>query len=375
MTAKRMKIWKKFSLWIVCSLGLLAIVVAVVGWKLSTPFTTNQWDRIKQSKQFDGKTFINTVPEGGAGDVIDSLRQSMLGDEERVPISILPVDDISADMFENAPKPGLRIAWLGHATSMVEIGGKRIMFDPVLSERASPFSSFGPKRFHRSPIRLDHIKGIDAVFISHNHYDHFDRVTIQRLAATGTQIFVPVGLKSTLQSWGVSDNQISEVDWWQESTFSGLTIVPTPARHYSNRGLFDFKKTLWVSWSVISSEHRVFFSGDSGYSSDFAKIGAAYGPFDATLIKIGAYGPGEFWQDVHMTPEESMQTHLDLRGKVMVPVHWATFNLAYHDWREPIQRAITAAQDKGIRLATPRIGQMFEPDEPLPRSKWWEQVK
>ena len=189
---------------------------------------------------------------------MDSLRQSILGDEERVPLGVLTVDDLDAGRLDAAPAPGLGIASLSQATSLVEIDGKRIMFDPMLSDRASPFSLMGPKRFHRAPIHLDHIKGIDAVFISHNHYDHFDKRTIQRLATTGAQIFVPIGLKSTLQSWGVSDDQISEVDWWQETKFFGLTIVTTPARHYSNRGLLDFKKTLWASWSVIGPEHRVF---------------------------------------------------------------------------------------------------------------------
>ena len=172
---------------------------------------------------------------------------------------------------------------------------------------------------------------IDVVTISHDHYDHLDRATIQHLAPQGTQFFVPLGIGAHLEEWGVPEDQINELEWWESIEMGELTIVCTPTRHYSGLELFDFKTTFWSSWSVIGPDHRFFYSGDTGYSQFFQQIGNRFGPFDLSIIKIGAYGPGANWIDIHMDPEDAIKVHMEVKGKRMLPVHWATFNMA-HDW-------------------------------------------
>jgi L-ascorbate metabolism protein UlaG (beta-lactamase superfamily) len=267
------------------------------------------------------------------------------------------------------------MAWLGHAGVMIEIDGMRLLADPVLSKRASPFSSVGPKRFHQPPVKLSDLSGIDAVVISHNHYDHLDGATIRHLAKQGTQFYVPLANKAQLLAWKVPETQITELDWWDEVTLGDLRIVATPSRHYSNRGTFDYKKTLWSSWSIIGPTNRVFISGDTGYSDVFSQIGTRLGPFDATILKVGSYGPGDAWHDIHMTPEEAVQVHIDVKGRKMLPVHWGTFNLAYHPWDEPIMRTQASAAQKNIALITPQIGEFIDIHAENEFSNWWEDVE
>lgn len=305
----------------------------------------------------------------------DVLR-ALLRRNGRSPVGAVPVrrPDLSAP-----PASGLRLTWLGHSTVFAEIDGARILFDPVWGTRCSPFSFAGPRRLHPIPVPLAALAPFDAVVVSHDHYDHLDLPTVRRLAATGARFAVPLGVGAHLERWGVRPDRIAELDWHESTEAAGLTLTATPARHFCGRGMRDRQRALWASWSVAGPEHRIFHSGDTGYFPGFADIGAEHGPFDATMIQIGAYSP-EFWPDIHMTPEEGLRAHLDLcgdgcggpAGSALLPIHWGTFNLAPHPWAEPAERTLRAADDAGVRAALPVPGGSFEPAaESLPTSAWW----
>jgi L-ascorbate metabolism protein UlaG (beta-lactamase superfamily) len=249
-----------------------------------------------------------------------------------------------------------------------------VLVDPIFSDYASPFE-MGPKRFFKPPIALADLPPIDAVLISHDHYDHLDMPSIQQLAAKGTAFFVPLGIGAHLRRWGVPEAQVHDMEWWQEHELKGVRLVSTPARHYSGRALADRNATLWTSWSVIGPTHRFFSSGDSGYSDHFKTIGDKFGPFDLSFIKIGAYGPGAPWLDIHMSAEDAVRAHGDVRAKRLFPVHWGTFNLAFHDWDEPIKRTLVAARTSHADVLTPRPGEMVDADQPFESKAWWETVR
>ncbi len=366
--------WKKVLLAVFALLAVAAAVIVWIGWSLSVPITSADLARHSKSPNFRDGVFVNAEPEASIEFTWESFKDEFFGEQQRLPAGRIPVVPIDREALNEKPAPGLHLTWLGHASVLVEIDGYRVLTDPVLSERASPSQRFGPKRFHPPPIALDGLTGIDAVVISHNHYDHFDKATILHLVDQGAVIHVPLGNARLLKNWKVPDAQIVEMDWWQQAEIGDLKLVATPARHYSSRGLFDFQKTLWLSWSLIGPEHRVFFSGDSGYGKLFSEIGERFGPFDMNIIKIGSYGPGQFWIDIHMPPEQSMQVHRDVGGKLMLPVHWATFNLARHAWDEPIKRAIAAAEKAGVKLVTPRIGETVSSAHQFNSENWWEAV-
>ena len=236
--------------------------------------------------------------------MFDYLVRQFSGDEVRVPPSPLPVLAVDkAALAAAPPASGLRAFWIGHASVYVEVDGLRLLLDPVFAERVSPIA-IGPKRFHPPPIALADLPPIDAVLVSHDHYDHLDMETVQHLAARGTRFFVPLGIGAHLERWGVPLAQIEEMEWWQKKTLGGVEFVCTPTRHYSGRSLGDRSATLWSSWSVLGPRHRFFYSGDTGYGTHFQDIGARLGPFDLAFVKIGAYGPGQSWIDIHMPPEQ-----------------------------------------------------------------------
>jgi len=187
--------------------------------------------------------------------------------------------------------------------------------------------------------------------------------------------FVPLGIGAHLERWGVPAARIRDMEWGQEQTLGGVRIVSTPSRHYSGRRLGDRNATLWTSWSVLGARHRFYVSGDTGYSDHFGRIGEQFGPFDLAFVKVGAYGPGAPWLDIHMSAEDAVRAAKDVRAKRMFPVHWGTFNLAFHAWDEPIRRTLAAARAAQLDALTPRIGETVDVDAPFTSSAWWESVR
>ncbi len=325
-------------------------------------------ERMKRSPNYRGSKFVNLFRIARIRPV-RALRSFLRGSRFKTPCKSIPVRRLTREDFARPPSSGLRVTWLGHSSLVVELDGVRILTDPVWSKRAGPGLGLGPKRFFAPPLPLDQLPKLDAVVISHDHYDHLDMVTIRRLAKTGVTFVVPLGVGAHLERWKVPASRIIELDWWQSATVGRVRLVATPARHGSGRRLTDRDATLWASWSMVGPKHRVFFSGDGGYSPSFAEIGRRLGPFDITLMESGAYNSE--WSDFHLGPEQAVRAHRDLRGKVMLPIHWGTFVLAPHGWTEPAERLRVAANSSATTLVIPRPGQPIEPASPPPVTQWW----
>ncbi|WP_409468207.1 MBL fold metallo-hydrolase [Streptomyces sp. HC307] len=351
--------------------------------------------RIRRSPYFKDGVFQNpggpsrTRPSGSPLD----FAKKYFDKEDRTrrsPKGAVPVHATTLADLAKPPATGLRLTWMGHSSVLAEIDGQRVLFDLVWGERCSPFAFAGPKRLHPVPVPLAALGPVDVVVISHDHYDHLDMPTIKALAGTDTLFAVPLGVGAHLEHWGVSAERLRELEWHETTRVGGLTLTATPARHFCGRGLRSTQHTLWASWVVAGDEHRIFHSGDTGYFEGFRDIGADYGPFDATMIQLGAYSdfwpknhtdctplPGA-WPDIHMSPAQGVQAHLDLQGGgpggVLLPIHWGTFNLALHAWAEPGEWTKDAAEEVGQAVAFPRPGEPFEPAGRLPVEAWWRAV-
>ncbi len=335
-----------------------------------SPATIEQ--RIKASPQYDAAAneFTNseeTPPVVGRQTSPKIIYDFFFSENQRQPPGPLP-EVTPPDSALAIKSDSLRFAWLGHSSIFLEVEGKRILLDPMFSKYASPVPFF-IKRFQPPAIKLASIQSIDLAVISHNHYDHLDKPTIKQLAKRDTLFAVPLGVGAHLRSWGVASDRITELDWWESANIAGLDIVATPAQHFSGRWLVDNNKTLWASWSVIGKDHRVFFSGDSGYGPHYKAIGEALGPFDLTFLENGAYDDG--WPFIHQTPEQAVQAHIDLRGDAMVPIHWCMFDLGLHSWYEPIVRVSKAATIERVNLLTPLLGDLIEPASAPAQQQWW----
>jgi L-ascorbate metabolism protein UlaG (beta-lactamase superfamily) len=284
------------------------------------------------------------------------------------PAAPLPVRRVTPDDLASAPDNSL---WrLGHSTVLLKVRGHFFLTDPVFSERASPVQWAGPKRFHAPPIILDELPPIKAVLLSHDHYDHLDHATILHLAARVGVFLTPLGVGDRLIAWGVPAHKVRQLDWWQATEVEGTSFVATPSQHFSGRGLSDSNSTLWASWVMIEPDWRLFFSGDSGYFPGFEQIGERYGPFDLTLVETGAYNRN--WPNVHMQPEQSLQAHLDLRGRWLLPIHNGTFDLAMHPWQEPFERIVALADHAGVPVTTPMMGERVSILAPQAGRPWWQ---
>jgi len=325
----------------------------------------------RRSPHYRDGVFANLEPPSGI--TMDRELQRMLlrdlanmGSLGKPPGPVPLADEPAADI--TASQAAAR--WYGHSSALIEIDGYRVLADPVWSRRCSPSRSVGPQRMHNVPLQLEALPAVDAVLISHDHYDHLDVDTIVALARTQRAPFVvPLGIGAHLRKWGIPDGRIVELDWHESHRIGELTLICTPARHFSGR-LFARDTTLWASWVVAGPTHRAFFGGDTGYTKSFAEIGAEHGPFDLTLLPIGAYHPA--FADVHMNPEDAVVAHLDLAERdsgVMVPIHWATFRLAPHPWAEPAERLVTAADTERVRIAVPIPGGRVDNESAF--DPWW----
>ncbi len=265
------------------------------------------------------------------------------------------------------------ITWFGHSALLLEIGGKRLLLDPMFGKIPSPVPYFGTRRFDKAPLDIEEMPIIDAVIFSHDHYDHLDYWTIKRIRDKVNHFFVPLGVAGHLERWKIPKEKITEIDWWDEVTFQGINLVCTPTKHFSGRS-FGNHTSLSCSWVIYNKENRIFFSGDGGYEKHFKEIGKKYGPFDLTLMECGQYN--KKWPNLHMFPEQSVQAHKDLKGKVMIPIHWAGFALAFHDWDDSINRVIKEGENKNITIATPLIGEkvIVCDNSKYPHNKWWNEL-
>ncbi|MFV0126745.1 MBL fold metallo-hydrolase [Streptomyces sp. HMX112] len=335
-------------------------------------------ERIRRSPNFADGAFRNPqeARRGPTGSTLEFARTYFRKESRRhrAPAGTVPLHPTTAADLARPPASGLRLTWLGHSSVLAEIDGSRVLFDPVWGERCSPFSFAGPKRLHPVPLPLAALGPVDVVVISHDHYDHLDLPTIRALAATDTLFAVPLGVGAHLEHWGVPADRLRELDWNESTRVGDVRLTATPARHFCGRGLRNQQHTLWASWVAEGPGHRIYHSGDTGYFTGFRDIGTAHGPFDATMIQIGAYS--EFWPDIHMTPAEGVRAHLDLQGGrpagVLLPIHWGTFNLAPHPWAEPGEGTVAAAAEAAVRTALPRPGEPFEPTAAsVPGTPWW----
>jgi L-ascorbate metabolism protein UlaG (beta-lactamase superfamily) len=325
-------------------------------------------ERYRSSPQFSDGKFRNTVPasEVPVRSAPGMLRKAFEQRDRRRPPGPVPL------VRPETGGDGLYVTWYGHSSALVEIEGRRVLLDPVWSERCSPSRLQGPKRLHEPPIALRDLPPLDAVLISHDHYDHLDLETVRALVDLQSAPFlVPLGIGAHLERWGVPASRIIELDWDEQATVAGIDFVCTPARHFSGRGLTR-DETLWASWAIKGKQRRAFYSGDTGYFPGFAEIGERHGPFDVTLIQVGMYDEG--WPDIHMFPEDGVATHVDVRGGLLVPVHWGTFGLALHDWAEPVDRTWREAKARDVKLAVPRPGERVDVDNPPAVDGWWQNL-
>ncbi|MEC0089054.1 MBL fold metallo-hydrolase [Paenibacillus macquariensis] len=329
--------------------------------------------QIHRSNYFNGR-FFNTLPtsvSNGMGVTISMLVKFIKGNPQGRPSVPLPVELVDPHFVKENQQD--YVIWFGHSALLVVINGIKLLIDPMLGNSPSPFPFLGGKRYGKLPMEIEDMPTIDAIILSHDHYDHLDYGSMLKLKEKVKHFFVPLGVGAHLERWGISQARITEMDWWEEAGFEGLTLACTPARHFSGRKFVDKEATLWCSWVICGEQTKLFFSGDSGYSPHFKEIGQKYGPFDMTLMECGQYD--ERWAGVHMFPEQTIQAQVDVQGKLMIPIHWCGFTLAFHDWTDPVERALKAAKEHDVHISTPRIGEIvWMGSSNYPVSTWWREL-
>ncbi|TXB70279.1 MBL fold metallo-hydrolase [Phaeodactylibacter luteus] len=328
--------------------------------------------RYARSPQWQGGQFANQLetsvdisPLTFPGFVRDNLRSAKGGRPAR-PIP-LPPFDANAWAASDAP---FQFVWFGHAACLMRIGGQNVLIDPMLGPDASPVGPIRTRRFSEGALELlPHLPEIDAVLLSHDHYDHLDYDSIMGLAGKVRRYYVALGLGRHLDRWGIPPSQVTELDWWDSARLGSLSVTFTPSRHFSGRGLRDRNACLWGGFALLSPAYRVYWTGDGGYGPHFKEVGEQLGPFDWAFTECGQYY--RLWEQIHQLPEEAAQSVLDSGARIGTPVHWGAFKLAPHSWQEPAERFLSAAAAMPFSVALPEPGRIYQAGQPLPAARWW----
>lgn len=330
-----------------------------------------------KSKQYKNGKFKNTNPVPKELSFLETMKLTYTFFTKKVPNG-RPKADLIATRVDSASianyKGEARMLWFGHSSFLLQIDNKNILLDPMFGKVAAPLEILGANRFNKDfPLEVEKLPEIDAVIFSHDHYDHLDYKTILSLKDKTKHFYVPLGVGEHLKAWKIPNNKISELDWWQSKQLDSLKLVCTPAQHFSGRKLNNGQSTLWSSWVISSKTENIYFSGDSGYASHFKTIGEKYGPFDLALMECGQYN--KMWPDIHMMPEETAQAGVDVKAKKIMPIHWAGFKLALHEWTDPIERVTKKAKALNLDVITPTIGQeILVKDSANIYTKWWKNL-
>lgn len=358
---------------VLLTLLLVTVIFVNVSPQFGGKISSEQKKVYAQSENYAGGKFRNPgniTTDMSFSNMVRIIKQYFRPHPNTIPKTKLPVTKV--DSLEIAqPQQSAKLVWFGHSSFLLEIADKNILIDPMLGNTPAPHQWVGTKRFTDGlPIEIEKLPVIDAVILSHDHYDHLDYGSIVKLKDKVNHFYTPLGVGAHLKKWGVAESNITELDWWQDATLDQLTFRCTPAQHFSGRGLTDGASTLWASWVIQSRDENIFFSGDSGYGSHFKEIGKRFGPFDFAMIECGQYN--ELWKEIHMFPEETVQASVDLKAKRMMPIHWGAFKLALHEWTDPVSRASMKADELNVDMITPMIGEAFFANEPSTASSdWW----
>ena len=366
------KIFKMIVISIAVILGLISIVISlflIFSPQFGKAQSKEQKIEYEKLKNYENGKFINTNITEMDIHYWALIKEMLKGSTTRNPAMIINVEKIDSITIGNTNRT--KLTWFGHSTFLLEIDGKKILIDPMFGEKPSPIKFIGAKRYSKElPIEIEKLPFIDAVVITHDHYDHLDFGSIKKLKGKVGKYFMPLGVGNYFVKWGVEKEKISELNWWESIEFDSINLICTPARHFSGRGLFDRATTLWCSWVIQGKNDNIFFSGDSGYDTHFKEIGEKYGPFDISLMECGQYHKD--WKLFHMMPEETVQASIDLKSNLAMPIHWGAFTLAYHDWTDPIERMLTKANVLNLPVTTPKIGEpVVIGKSTFPTEKWW----